>query len=60
MLIYENIEFGSPLVCKQGDKIPKIRIFFYWRVKYLLFIVKNYYAMSTSTLTGEIVNANNS
>lgn len=31
----------------------KIRVLFYWRVKYLLIIVENVYAMPTSTLIGK-------
>lgn len=49
MLIYENVEFGNASFCKQGDKIAKIRVLSCRRVKCLLIIVENDYAMSTSS-----------
>lgn len=53
MLVYENVEFGNALFCKQGDKITKIGVLFYWRFKCLLIIVENDNAMSTSILIGK-------
>lgn len=49
MLIYENVEFGNASFCKQGDKIAKIWLLSCWRLKCLLIVVENDYAVSTSS-----------